>query len=118
MDPEEAEVGRHSQTGRGLLLVIDASSERVRLEAELARQSSDLKSALLASLGHDLKTPLTAIRVAAANLQTALPGVDFGFGLARFEDYGGSGGGFPPLWAPDGVGVSGGGAGRGGGAGG
>ena len=29
---EEAEVGRHSQTGRGLLLVIDASSERVRLE--------------------------------------------------------------------------------------
>lgn len=29
---EEAEVGRHSRTGRGLLLVIDASSERVRLE--------------------------------------------------------------------------------------
>ena len=44
-----------------------------RKEAELARQSSELKSALLASLGHDLKTPLTAIRVAAANLQTALP---------------------------------------------
>jgi len=29
---EEAEVGRHSRTGRGLLLVIDADSERVRLE--------------------------------------------------------------------------------------
>jgi len=30
-----------------------------------------LKSALLASLGHDLRTPLTAIRVAATNLQAA-----------------------------------------------
>jgi two-component system sensor histidine kinase KdpD len=30
-----------------------------------------LKSALLASLGHDLRTPLTAIRVAATNLQSA-----------------------------------------------
>jgi len=29
---DEAEVGRHSRTGRGLLLVIDADSERVRLE--------------------------------------------------------------------------------------
>jgi len=36
--------------------------------AELARQSEQLKSALLASLGHDLRTPLTAIRVAAGNL--------------------------------------------------
>src|SRR5262245_4453537 len=40
-----------------------------RKAAELARQSEELKSALLASLGHDLRTPLTAIRVAAANLQ-------------------------------------------------
>jgi two-component system sensor histidine kinase KdpD len=30
-----------------------------------------LKSALLASLGHDLRTPLTAIRVAASNLQAS-----------------------------------------------
>jgi two-component system sensor histidine kinase KdpD len=41
-----------------------------RKAAELARQSEGLKSALLASLGHDLKTPLTAIRVAATNLKT------------------------------------------------
>jgi two-component system sensor histidine kinase KdpD len=40
-----------------------------RKAAELARQSEELKSALLASLGHDLRTPLTAIRVAASNLQ-------------------------------------------------
>ncbi len=40
-----------------------------RKAAELARQSDELKSALLASLAHDLRTPLTAIRVAASNLQ-------------------------------------------------
>src|SRR2546422_9701681 len=42
-----------------------------RKAAELARQSEALKSALLASLRHDLRTPLTAIRVAASNLQAA-----------------------------------------------
>ena len=42
-----------------------------RKAAELARNGEQLKSALLASLGHDLRTPLTAIRVAAANLQAS-----------------------------------------------
>jgi Osmosensitive K+ channel histidine kinase len=36
--------------------------------AEVARRSAELKSSLLASLGHDLKTPLTAVMVAANNL--------------------------------------------------
>jgi two-component system sensor histidine kinase KdpD len=40
-----------------------------RKAAEIDRQSNELKSALLASLGHDLRTPLTAIRLAASNLQ-------------------------------------------------
>ncbi|SRR6266508_758782 len=40
-----------------------------RKSAEVARQSEELKSALLASLAHDLRTPLTTIRVAASNLQ-------------------------------------------------
>jgi two-component system sensor histidine kinase KdpD len=40
-----------------------------RKMADLARQREDLKSALLASFAHDLKTPLTAIRIAAGNLQ-------------------------------------------------
>ena len=40
-----------------------------REAAELARRSEALTSALLASLSHDLRTPLTAIRVAASNLQ-------------------------------------------------
>ncbi len=42
-----------------------------RKTAELTRQSEQLKTALLASLGHDLRTPLTAIRVAASNLHGA-----------------------------------------------
>jgi two-component system sensor histidine kinase KdpD len=44
-----------------------------RKAADLARQGEALKSALLASLGHDLRTPLTAIRVAASNLQGSWP---------------------------------------------
>lgn len=48
-----------------------------RKAAELTRQSDELKSALLASIGHDLRTPLTAIRVAAANLRASeLPPAD------------------------------------------
>jgi two-component system sensor histidine kinase KdpD len=39
-----------------------------RKGTELTRQSEELKTALLASLSHDLRTPLTAIRVAASNL--------------------------------------------------
>ena len=42
-----------------------------RKSAEIARKSEEMKSALLASLGHDLRTPLTAIRVAATNLQAS-----------------------------------------------
>lgn len=37
--------------------------------AELVRQKADLAATLLASLSHDLRTPLTAIRVAVENLQ-------------------------------------------------
>jgi two-component system sensor histidine kinase KdpD len=40
-----------------------------RKQGELTRQSEALKATLLASLGHDLRTPLTAIRVAATNVK-------------------------------------------------
>lgn len=40
-----------------------------RKAGELTRQSEQLKTAILASLGHDLRTPLTAIRVAASNIR-------------------------------------------------
>jgi two-component system sensor histidine kinase KdpD len=42
-------------------------------DAELVRQKADLAATLLASLSHDLKTPLTAIRVAVENLRSDLP---------------------------------------------
>jgi two-component system sensor histidine kinase KdpD len=44
-----------------------------RKATDLSRRSEELKSALLASLAHDLRTPLTAIRVAATNLQASWP---------------------------------------------
>jgi two-component system sensor histidine kinase KdpD len=59
--------------------VVAIAIERMRFleerkSADLTRQSEELKTALLASLGHDLRTPLTAIRVAAGNLKaTWLP---------------------------------------------
>ena len=43
-----------------------------RKATELLRQKADLAAALLASLSHDLKTPLTAIRVAVENLRDEL----------------------------------------------
>lgn len=42
-----------------------------RKAGELARQREELKSALLASIAHDLRTPLTTLRVAANNLQSS-----------------------------------------------
>jgi two-component system, OmpR family, sensor histidine kinase KdpD len=44
-----------------------------RKSTELVRQKADFAAALLASLSHDLKTPLTAIRVAVENLRDELP---------------------------------------------
>jgi two-component system sensor histidine kinase KdpD len=54
---------------RELLAVERAQFVEERKSADLARQSEELKSALLNSIAHDLRTPLTAIRVAASNLQ-------------------------------------------------
>ena len=39
-----------------------------RNEADMARRSAEAKSALVASLSHELKTPLTALTIAAGNL--------------------------------------------------
>jgi two-component system sensor histidine kinase KdpD len=61
--------------------VVAISVERMRFleerkAAELTRQSEELKTALLASLGHDLRTPLTAIRIAAGNLKASWPSAE------------------------------------------
>ena len=42
-----------------------------RKAGELTRQSEQLKTALLASISHDLRTPLTAIRIAASNIKSS-----------------------------------------------
>ena len=47
-----------------------------RAAAELVQQKADLAATLLASLSHDLRTPLTAIRVAVENLRDDLPADD------------------------------------------
>ncbi len=72
--------GRRVEAGSldALAGVVAIAMERVyllaeRQTAELARQGEALKSALLASIGHDLRTPLTAIRVAATNLRESWP---------------------------------------------
>jgi two-component system sensor histidine kinase KdpD len=47
-----------------------------RHAAELSRQRAELSSALFASLSHDLRTPLTAIRTAVSNLDSPDLGED------------------------------------------
>jgi two-component system sensor histidine kinase KdpD len=42
-----------------------------RTRAQLAMKSAELKSAILASLSHDLKTPITAVTIAANNLRAS-----------------------------------------------
>ena len=71
-----AAAGRPVEPGTldALAGVVAIAIERARFleerkAAELTRRSDELKSALLASLAHDLRTPLTAISVAASNLQ-------------------------------------------------
>jgi two-component system sensor histidine kinase KdpD len=70
-----AAAGRQVEPGTldALAGVVALAVERARFleerkAADLTRQSEELKTALLASLGHDLRTPLTAIRLAAVNL--------------------------------------------------
>jgi K+-sensing histidine kinase KdpD len=57
----------------GRLLGVTRALLEERERAELVRQRAELKSFLLASLGHDLRTPLAAVTLAADNLNA--PGV-------------------------------------------
>jgi two-component system, OmpR family, sensor histidine kinase KdpD len=52
----------------GQALTFDRSAEQTRI-ADVARQSDALKSALLQSVSHDLRTPLATIRAAAGSLR-------------------------------------------------
>jgi two-component system sensor histidine kinase KdpD len=79
-----AAAGRAIEPGTldALAGVVAIGVERVRFleerrAAALTRQSEELKTTILASVGHDLRTPLTAIKVAATNLE--------GSGLSQTE---------------------------------
>ena len=61
---------------RARIAVERAQLIQEREAAELQRQRGELASTLLASISHDLKTPLTAIRVAVENLRGDLPAAD------------------------------------------
>ncbi len=58
---------------RARLAIERAHLIQEREAAEVQRQRGELAATLLASLSHDLKTPLTAIRMAVENLQGELP---------------------------------------------
>jgi two-component system sensor histidine kinase KdpD len=71
-----AGVGVDAGTLDALAGIMALAVERARFleerkAAALTRQSEELKTALLASLGHDLRTPLTAIRLATTNLMSS-----------------------------------------------
>ncbi|HEX5214842.1 MAG TPA: DUF4118 domain-containing protein [Vicinamibacterales bacterium] len=73
-----AAAGRPIESGtlEALAGVVALAVERVQLLeerklAELTRRSEEMKTMLLESLAHDLRTPLTTIRVAAGNLQAS-----------------------------------------------
>jgi two-component system sensor histidine kinase KdpD len=59
----------------GQALTFDRSAEQTRI-ADVARQSDALKSALLQSVSHDLRTPLATIRAAAGSLRPGGPLTD------------------------------------------
>jgi two-component system sensor histidine kinase KdpD len=63
----------HALAGVAAIAIERARFLDERTAADVARRGEELKSALLASLGHDLRTPLTAIRIAAGNLRASSP---------------------------------------------
>jgi two-component system sensor histidine kinase KdpD len=72
LDGEEVEPGtRDAIAGVTAIAIERTQLLEERKEAEVVRRGAELKSALLASLGHDLKTPLTAVTVAANNLDAS-----------------------------------------------
>jgi two-component system sensor histidine kinase KdpD len=69
------------QMVRAIVNLIAITIEKARAledasHAEAARQSEVLKSALLDSLAHDIKTPLTSIKAAVTSLLGSAPGAD------------------------------------------
>ena len=69
------------QTVKAIVNLVAITIEKARAledasHAEAARQSEVLKSALLDSLAHDIKTPLTSIKAAVTSLLGSAPGTE------------------------------------------
>ncbi|WP_439597755.1 ATP-binding protein [Falsiroseomonas sp.] len=81
LHPPEGSGPLDGEAGRALNALLDQAAvalERAELMEERARgearaETEALRTALLTSLGHDLKTPLTSIRGAIATLRTSGP---------------------------------------------
>ncbi len=72
LEGEELEPGtRDAIAGVTAIAIERTQLLEERKEAEIVRRGAELKSVLLASLSHDLKTPLTAVTVAANNLDAS-----------------------------------------------
>ena len=71
-DSTSLDVGTLDALGGVVAIAIErANFLHERKAAEAISQRADLASALLASFSHDLRTPLTSVRMAVANLQNA-----------------------------------------------
>jgi two-component system sensor histidine kinase KdpD len=73
----DARVGRGVLEPAGRLMALAIERERLLAEAahlEAARQSDALKTSLLRAVSHDLRTPLTAIRLETESLERQLAG--------------------------------------------
>ncbi len=71
------DVGTLDALGGVVAIAIERAQFLVERDAaDLVRQKADLAATLLASLSHDLKTPLTAVRAAVDNLRRELPAAE------------------------------------------
>jgi len=76
-DAPALDVGTLDALGGVVAIAIERAQFLVERDAaELVRQKADLAATLLASLSHDLKTPLTAVRAAVDNLRRELPAAE------------------------------------------
>jgi two-component system, OmpR family, sensor histidine kinase KdpD len=70
----DLDVGTLDALGGVVAIAIERAQFLVERDtAERVRQKADLAATLLASLSHDLKTPVTAVQVAVENLRSELP---------------------------------------------
>jgi two-component system sensor histidine kinase KdpD len=79
----------HAVAGQALLVLQAQRMAAQARDAQRRAEATELRSALLSAVGHDLRTPLTAIKAAASSLrdpELALSAADTGELLATVEE--------------------------------